>query len=193
MSNLKSKRIIKKWERRGRPLPPPHVVKQSIIRSYQQKYKLDTLIETGTFRGEMLLALRKDFQKLYSIELSVELYNQCADKLSSYSNIILYHGDSCNILPKLVNELYEPGLFWLDSHYSGGITTKGEAETPIMKELEIVMGSDMDHVLLIDDARCFGHADHPEYPTLDQVKDYLQKSRSNYKIEVEYDIIRVEP
>lgn len=66
-------RHLLEWERRGRPNPPPHLVKQSVIRRYAQQYGIRTFIETGTFHGDMVEAMRKHFDKMYSIELSQDL------------------------------------------------------------------------------------------------------------------------
>ena len=193
MNNLKTKRIIKKWNRRGKPIPPPHVVKQSIIRSYQQKYNAQNLVETGTFRGEMLIALKDEFKQMYSIELSKELYDNCVEKLTEFKHIHLYQGDSVQQLPKILEEISGSILFWLDSHYSGGNTGMGESETPIFQELEIIFKKPDRHIILIDDARCFGNPDHPEYPTLDQVKVFVEKQSIKFQLTVEDDIIRILP
>ena len=45
------------------------------------------------------------------------------------------------------------------------------------------------HVLLIDDARCFTGKDG--YPTLDELKSYLNKQSVSYTFAVENDIVRV--
>ncbi len=71
---------FRNWEKSGKPIPPPHIVKQKIILSYKNKYRINTLIETGTCYGEMVEALRKDFQKIISIEISKELFNYCKDR-----------------------------------------------------------------------------------------------------------------
>ena len=35
------------WELDGRPVPPPHLVKQRTLLTYSMKYGLNTLVETG--------------------------------------------------------------------------------------------------------------------------------------------------
>ena len=44
----------------------------------------------------------------------------------------ILQGDSTDVLPEVVEKMDEPTLFWLDGHYSGGITASGEQETPIV-------------------------------------------------------------
>ena len=95
-------------------------------------------------------------------------------------------------LQELVNKLTSPCLFWLDAHYSGGITSKGKSETPIIKELSTICKTHMKHVILIDDARYFGNQDYHEYPSLDSLQNLILKYNQKHQMEVEDDIIRIE-
>ena len=51
-------RVYRQWSLRGRPLPAPPIVKQHILKQYQDRFQLRTLVETGTFTGETVEALR---------------------------------------------------------------------------------------------------------------------------------------
>ena len=69
----------------------------------------------------------------------------------------MLYGSSASLLSKVCAELAEPALFWLDAHYSGGITSGAEAQCPMMAELD-ALASDPDltrHIVCIDDARLF--------------------------------------
>ena len=37
-----------KWEKEGKPIPPPHSVKQKVIHDYITKYGCEIFVETGT-------------------------------------------------------------------------------------------------------------------------------------------------
>ena len=50
------------------PVPPPHVVKQRVLREYAERYELKVFVETGTYRGDMVQAMKPLFDKIYSIE-----------------------------------------------------------------------------------------------------------------------------
>ena len=67
-------KALLKWQRSGRPAPPPHQVKQAILRKYASKFNTRVLVETGTFLGDMIEAMRDNFDKIFSIELSEEYY-----------------------------------------------------------------------------------------------------------------------
>mgnify|MGYP001369983704 CR=1 FL=1 len=40
------------------------------------------------------------------------------------------------MLKNIIKNIDKPALFWLDGHYSGGVTGMGDNETPILEELE---------------------------------------------------------
>jgi len=65
---------LAEWERQGRPVPPPHVAKQRVLREYAERYHLKIFVETGTYRGDMVEAMKHLFHKIYSIELSDTLF-----------------------------------------------------------------------------------------------------------------------
>src|SRR5436305_13608114 len=77
---LREKREIEEWKNSGCPAPPPHIVKQLVIGEYQQKFGYTTLIETGTYMGEMVEAQKARFKKIFSIELSNELFKRARQR-----------------------------------------------------------------------------------------------------------------
>lgn len=123
-----------------------------------EKYKNEYFIETGTYEGEgILMALNAGFPQVYSIELSPTLHAFCCERFISDSNVHILLGDSTNILPILLKHIDAPATFWLDGHYSGGSTSKGSQNTPILFELESIKNHPIHtHTILIDDVRCFG-------------------------------------
>lgn len=149
-------RILRDWDQMGRPLPGPGPFKQATLRAYAQKFGLATLVETGTFTGDTPAALKNDFQRIYSIELNPELVRRGRERFRNDFHISILHGDSEERLPEVLATLTEAALFWLDGHYSGGVTSLGARVTPILGELEAVFAHPIrGHVLLIDDAHDF--------------------------------------
>lgn len=179
------------WEKNGRPLPPPHIVKQKVIEEFRKKFRTEILIETGTYLGEMIDAQRNNFKKIYSIELSERLFLKAQNRFKNYSHIQILLGDSGAVLNKLMNGIDKPALFWLDGHYSGGITAKGEKECPVPEELKTILKSPLPHIILIDDARLFNGTN--DYPTLDEIKQLCEKSDRVYTLTLKDDIIRLIP
>jgi len=82
------------WERNGRPIPPPHIVKQQTLKTISKRYGLKILVETGTYYGDMVEAMKDVFNQLYSIELSTELYKKAKKRFKGEKHIELICGDS---------------------------------------------------------------------------------------------------
>lgn len=183
---------IRNWYETGCLVPPPSVVKQSIVTGYARRFKIDTLIETGTFMGEMIDATKNVFKKIYSVELSEHLYERAKDRFSRYKNIELINGDSGQVLQALLSKIDNPCLFWLDGHYSGDGTASGELASPVLLELEAIFRAPYcNHVVLIDDARCFSGTEG--YPTLDNLERLVRHKLPDWNYRVEHDIVRVLP
>lgn len=105
--------------------------------------------------GEMVEAQKLRFDKIYSIELGIDLYQKAKRRFKGNKSVTIINGDSGKVLPVLLEEISEPAIFWLDGHYSGGITAKADKECPIFEELDAIFKfNKFNHVLLIDDARC---------------------------------------
>ena len=183
------KKLFNEWKSNGCPIPSPHLLKQITIKEYQKKYNYEILVETGTYMGDMVEAQKTIFRKVFSIELGVDLYNAAVKRFKNDNNVMIINGDSGKELPKVLLDINEPAIFWLDGHYSAGITAKGDKECPIFEELDaILVNKKLNHVLLIDDARCFnGEGD---YPLIEKLTEYIKGKNNNYKVEVKDDIIR---
>ena len=189
---IEQRREMKKWERNGGAAPTPHLIKQRTIREYADKFGIKVFIETGTYFGYMVAAMKKHFTWIYSIELSDELYLNAMQKFVGDERIKIIHGDSAVELGKLIPNLDQPALFWLDGHYSAGMTAKGKKDTPIYEELTHIFNSlQKMHVIIIDDARCFGT--DPAYPNIDELTKFIKTKNPNVKIEIENDCIRITP
>jgi hypothetical protein len=179
------------WNRTKRP-PAPLELKAQIIRSYAAKYKIRTFIETGTFFGDMIDILQNYFDALATIELDPKLAAKARQRFQTSPKITVVQGDSGEKLSETLATLNEPALFWLDGHYSGGVTAKGNVDTPIIAELAHLFSTPRrNHVILIDDARLFGTA--PDYPSLEKIGALLESHRPGWQMSVETDIIRLEP
>lgn len=185
----RNKTVIRQWREQGSPLPPPHQVKQEAIRGYAKEYSIGTLVETGTYMGDMVEAQRNNFTQIFSIELSPDLWKKAVERFREAPEVKILQGDSGVVLHKIMAAMDGPAVFWLDGHFSAGVTAKGDKDCPIYEELDAIFSySKQDHVILIDDARCFvGEGD---YPTIEALTKYIQNRDPRYKIRIEDDIIR---
>lgn len=190
-ASLKMAFSVVKWFLGGKKGPPPHYIKARTILDLRKKFGLTALVETGTYLGQTVAATKNKFKEVHSIEISEKLYQRAKKVFQKDENVHLYLGDSATTLPQVISRLDQPTLFWLDGHYSGGITEKGDKETPIMKELEAIFSSPRKgNVVLVDDARCF--VGKNDYPTMDELRKQVLRFLPDASIQVKYDMIIIE-
>lgn len=188
----RSKKKMDEWIKSDKPLPPVHLYKQKVLLEYSKKFRLTNFVETGTYVGEMVEAMRKHFEQIYSIELNDELYAKANNRFQKIKNVEIIKGNSGVELFKLMSKIDSPTLFWLDGHYSGIGTAKGILDTPIYQELEAIFTSKIGgHVIIIDDARCFGSDN--SYPSILELTNFIRTHNPNHEIFIDCDSIRVSP
>lgn len=189
MQALRDLYHLGRWNLGGQPVPPPHIFKQRTIANHQKRFGIRILVETGTYRGEMVKAMLTRFEEIYSIELSPELCARAKEMFAAHKHVHILEGDSAAVLPNILAEVNEPCLFWLDGHFSGGVTAQADVDYPILEELDcIARRGTKDNVILIDDARLF--VDSPNAPSEAEVYERLKRIDPEYIIEERHDIIR---
>ena len=122
-------RQVAEWKSAGKPVPPPHIVKQRIVVAYAAAFNTEVLVETGTFRGDMVYAMKDAFRSIYSIELSPDFCELARRRLRRLRHIRILAGDSGKVLPNLLDGISTRCLFWLDGHYSGGDSQRGDGDS----------------------------------------------------------------
>ena len=189
---LKLLKYAKLWQKNGWNLPLPDVLKRSIIKRIAQDHGIEVFVETGTFRGDTPWCFRNDYRRIFSIEVQPQLAKLAAKRFFGHPHIEIVEGDSAKKLEEIIPRIDGPVLFWLDGHYSAGITGRGENDCPIWGELASI-NEELDHpfVIIVDDARCFGV--DAGYPTLDELQAYVSEKLPSHRISVENDLIRIAP
>ena len=189
---------IDKWKRDGKPAPPPREIKVKLLKSYAIKYKLTQFVETGTFQGDTTFDLRNYFKELISIELDENLYQKAVNRFSRCYKVKILHGDSGKVLEELNKKSIFNStntLFWLDGHYSEGITARGELVTPILKELLVISSScleyKMKHIIIIDDVHLFVGQD--DYPNQEVLSQFVLDKFPNHRFFIENNCFILEP
>lgn len=176
----------------------PHEVKQCITVDWAAQGGLTTLVETGTCHGAMCLAVAAHFDKVHTIEMLLENYEKSSRDLEHLSHVTTYLGDSATVLRDLVVSIEEKALFFLDAHYSGKGTARGEIDTPVLEELRLIASRGMDDIVIIDDRRLFnGEEFHTEefsdYPTEEQLLQIVGERFSNHHMFSFGDAFIIEP
>ena len=177
-------------KRAGRPSRSPHLLKQKVVREYGEKFGLKTLVETGTYYGEMVVAMKNHFDRVYSVESVAALADRAARKFARDEHIRIFCGDSRAVMPEIMALLTGPALFWLDAGYYGwvGMRTKNN-EQRLSAELEMILSHPYPHVVLLDDAR--GLTGRDGIPSVGDVKAYVESRFPKRSVEVKYDIMRI--
>src|SRR4051812_38481862 len=104
-----------------------------------KRYVNPVFVETGTYLGDGIkAAIETGFGEIRSVELSDDLYAKNVRKFSAHGHVRIFHGSSESQLWEMIKDIDRPITFWLDAHYSGGITVKGDEMSPILKELAII-------------------------------------------------------
>jgi hypothetical protein len=176
------------WILRGRPARSPHLLKQRVVSEYGERFGVQTLVETGTYYGEMVAAMKNHFDRIYSIEYVQELASRATRKFARDEHVRIFCGDSRLAMPEVLALLEGPALFWLDAGYYGwvGIRTN---EQRLSAELEMILGHRFAHIILLDDAR--GLTGRDGIPSVADVKSYVESTFPQRSVEVEYDIMRI--
>ena len=184
LDSLVKYKQLREWKKRKYLENSPHFVKQEIF----LKYGIPNAqwVETGTYTGTTTAFLADHFSFIHSIEPGKNLFNNAVLRFKSNKNINLYNDVSENVLPDLLPKLNGEINFWLDGHYSEGITFQGAKNCPIEDELysiKLNLYNFTKVVILIDDVRCFLPTSHDDYPSLDYLVDWAREHQFNWRIE----------
>jgi hypothetical protein len=147
---------------------------------------LKRAIETGTYRGLTARALAPVFASVVTIELSSSLHEQAARALGGLPNVEAIQGDSRQVLAGLARAEM-PTLYFLDGHWSGGVTDGAGDECPVLGELAAIGSGHPQDCLVIDDARLFTSAPPPphdpaQWPTITEVFDAIRSERPAHAV-----------
>ena len=156
------------------------------------KNGIDVFVETGTFHGEGVMnAINSGFKKIYSVEIYEPLWEENINRFKDNENVKIIFGDSSKILYKVLSEINEPILFWLDGHHCGENTGQSDElqwhEFPLLAELnQIKMHNIRNHTILIDDLRCIpsiekqSELNFKTRYTVDTIKEHILAINENY-------------
>lgn len=156
--------------------------------------ELDVFVEGGTYKGGTAKNMSNKFRKVFTIEKSAVMYEEAKKGLKDFVNVTTLKGDTRDHLHSVLHGNNNI-LFWLDAHWSGGDTYGEGDECPLIEELKIIFSFDKNHVVLIDDARCFlappplPH-DYKNWPSLG---DILRVTPKSWELVVHMDVIYLFP
>lgn len=181
------------WRRKKFVLPAPFLVKKEVL--VRDETQNVTWVETGTYKGDMTQEFAKRARHVVTIEPEPSLYLSAKQRFLDVANVTVLRGTSEEVLPTVLPEVKSPVRFWLDGHFSAGVTFQGDIDTPIRAELkaieEFLEGWD-DVSIFVDDVRCFDQSteDFKDYPSLMELVDWAQRHGLVWSIEQDIFIAR---
>jgi len=169
------------WIRMGRPVPPPSSVKRRMLSSLITAFGAELFIETGTYLGDTVEALKDRVRVVHSIELGDDLFYKAKQRFAGCPKVRLWHGDSGDVLPAVLGSVDARCLFWLDGHYSAGATARGVEDTPVLRELGHIFAASLPPWLIaIDDARLFNGTGG--YPCLASLEAHVAQQNPDFQL-----------
>ncbi len=170
---------------------------QQLAAGLRDRLGLKRAIETGTYRGAGARRLARIFPRVITIEISPELARAAAESLDNTVGIEVRQGSSREILRTEVDAT-QPTLYWLDGHWSGGVTGGEQDECPVLAELDAVGAGHPDDVVLIDDARFFLAPPPPphdpgQWPRIGELLAAIERARPGHDVIVAHDIVVAVP
>ena len=183
LKNLKEYTL---WKRRKFSENSPPYIKREIIKKYTPANSV--FIESGTYKGEMILNLNKHFSFCYSLEPSKKYYDSSLKILKNIKNKSIINDSSENALEKTLKKILEQNnknfVFYLDGHFMEKDSFKGSKETPIEIELSIIekhFNNFDKFTIIVDDFRLFG--ERKDYPSKDFLINFSSKIKKKFTVE----------
>jgi hypothetical protein len=173
---------------------PPH----ELVLALRDAYRATTFFETGTYEAHTTRWAARCFTSVITVEASPELHAAAKAYGSHLANVEFIRGDSRTVIRSRIANLPRPAIFWLDAHWSGGLTHGEADECPLIGELAELCDSGRDDFILIDDARLFLAPPPPphrseQWPSIDVILQTLQGGRRPTIAAIIDDVIVVVP
>ncbi|MFI5003731.1 MAG: hypothetical protein ACHQE6_01835 [Solirubrobacterales bacterium] len=159
-------------------------VNRRLATDLRDQLGLRRAVETGTFWGVTARSLAALFDSVVTIELSASLHARATTALRDLPQVETVHGHSVVALSTIARSDIST-LYFLDGHWSGGVTEGVEDECPVIEEIVAIGAGHPDDCLIIDDARLFTSAPSPmldaaQWPTIIEVFDAIRYQRPDH-------------
>jgi hypothetical protein len=174
------------WAARAYASPSPTWIKREVLLRIGAKNS--TWVETGTYLGDTAALLATGSKAVYTIEPERALFERAETRFRNNQHVHVIHGLSEDIFPLLLPTLSGKVNFWLDGHYSGGITHQGPTDCPVRDELANIeknLARFESVIVLIDDIRCFDPSipQYADYPDVNDLVDWARNNNMHWHIE----------
>jgi hypothetical protein len=113
-------------------------------------------VETGTWKGQttQLVAEMEEFDKVFTVELAKDLYQEVSAQLKDNDKIECIYGNAKEVVAILAEEIQEPVMWYLDAHHIDGTDTPREMS--IFEEFAGIKLRKLPDIVIVDDVHMFG-------------------------------------
>ena len=112
-------------------------------------------VETGTYLGDGTQLLSEYFSSVVTIERDGVLARNASSRFAESNSIMVLQGSSRDVLVPNIPSEEKGAFFWLDAHFSGGVTAGADDPCPLEFELSAICSVRRaeNTIILIDDIR----------------------------------------
>ena len=158
-------------------------------RAVLEKWMIDGCdwVETGTYFGQMTRWLAKRSRRVISLEPEPSLYEFTRRRLRKYQNVQIRNSDARAGLGPALQECGDAIGVFLDGHFSGGITFRGDEVSPIRDEIAVLqtwLKETRRCLIFVDDFRLFGFEDSGQaYPDPSLLVDFAEAAMDGWTVQ----------
>lgn len=172
-------------------------------------FNVDCFVETGTHTGNTVIRASTLFPENHTIELYNKTYEGNLLLFSKYPTIRAHFGESSQTLDSIIPLMKRSSIaFFLDAHYCGDGTAKGNSNTPLIEELRVIGSYNKTAIIIIDDLRMCQPDEQivqkqltvePQctavagYPSITQLRDITQQINPDYEFIIWGDLAFIYP
>ena len=179
------------FELSERVWPPPPSLKRAHLLSLFRQRGHRVLIESGTYLGGTVEHFIPHAERIVSVEIDPALHVRAAEHFAPFPHVEIVLGDAAEHVPRIVSRLDLPPLVYLDGHYSGAGTGRGEEFEPAATIVGRIAAAGVPPgtTIVVDDLRIFGR--DAEAPTLEQLLAAVGASFPHARVRADVDALIV--
>lgn len=163
-----------------RPITGSNMQNKFVELLKKHKNESSVLVETGTYHGDgIAAALKAGYKSVISFEVNEKHYQECLQRFKHYepTEVMLFNESSeSDVFKSIVYTWFMPVTFWLDAHLMSSKGT-GRRDYPLSSELSVILNSDFNHTVLIDDVRLFNRYN----VDIVRIKQLFKEKDPNYR------------
>jgi len=146
---------------------------------------LKVFVETGTGEGKTFkeMVISEWFDQLHTIDINIDCGMKMARRFADIPKAHCWRGSSTKQLSRILANIHEPTLFWLDARMPPITVRKTHVASPLLDDLEIIKAhgekEGLDHVVLINDAEYYKKLKRFKYPQLKDIEGWSVEVQDN--------------